>query len=392
MYALNILGFVTFSIFTDDISAMLNKLKNSGFSIHNVKVEKDRFIIGNIHWYNLNELQELVKDSSAELEILNKRGIIFKLLEYKRRLGIIMGTILACALIFYFSNTVLVIEVYGNESMSDRQIISVLNDYGIAIGKFIPALDIRRCERQIITAFDKFSWIGIRSSGCRILVEVSERVEAPEMVATSVPCNIISAKDAQIVDIKNVHMGMLVPMLNDGVKKGDLLISGTVDGKLDHDYYVHAMGEIIGRYDEEITFFQPYIDSVQNYSDEINRKSLYLFGMRIPLYVNKPIQSDFEYNEELNYLHIFKLSIPVGIICSEYKPYAVDETEYNEEQAKLLLENKIANYEANFYDGEDLKIINKKLDYKNKQDGIEVSVIYTLEGNIGIEQEILAKY
>ena len=73
MYDLNILGFVTFSIFTDDISAMLNKLKNSGFSIHNVKVEKDRFIIGNIHWYNLNELQELVKGSSAELKILNKR-------------------------------------------------------------------------------------------------------------------------------------------------------------------------------------------------------------------------------------------------------------------------------------------------------------------------------
>ena len=82
----------------------------------------------------------------------------------------------------------------------------------------------------------------------------------------------------------------------------------------------------------------------------------------------------------------------MGIICSEYKPYTIDETEYNEEQAKLLLENKIANYEANFYDGEDLKIINKQLDYKNKQDGIEVSVIYTLEGDIGIEQEILAKY
>ncbi len=390
--ALSVVGYVHFKIIAADISDFMNKLRNSGFSVHNVRAEGGKYISGDIHWYSLDELKALVSENSAQLETVSRRGIIFKAMDYRRRAGILIGAVLAAAMVALLSNTVLVIEVYGNESMSDAQIISVMNDYGISVGKFIPSLDLRRCERQIITAFDKFSWIGIRSVGCRILVEVSEMAEAPDMVPTSRPCNVISAKDAQIVEIRSVYMGMLVPMLYDGVKKGDLLISGTVDGKLDHDYYVHAMGEIIGRYDEKETFFQPYSDGTVNYSEKYEKKSLYLFGARIPLYIGTAAVGEYEYDETLDYLKILNLSLPVGIITSEYKPYTVDEVIYTREQAKVILEGKISNYEKNFIEGEELTVIGKKTDFKEKNNGLEVTVTYTLEGDIGVTQEIMAKY
>jgi similar to stage IV sporulation protein len=313
-------------------------------------------------------------------------------MRYRKRTGLIVGLVLAAAMVFYLSNTVLTIEVYGNESMSDADVISVLGDYGISIGKFIPNIDLRKCERQIITAFDKFSWIGIRSVGCRILVEVSEITEKPEMVPTYSPCNVISSKDAQIVEIKNVYMGMLVPMLYDGVKKGDLLISGTVDGKLQHDYYVHAMGEIIGRYDEKVSFFQSYEDTVTDYSERYERRSLYLFGLRIPLYIAADDNEKYEYSETLNYLSILNLKMPIGIIIGEVKPYTEAHVTYSDEQVKSLLEEKINNYERNFLEDTDVKMIDKKTEYITESDGISVNVTYTLEGNIGVTQEIMAKY
>lgn len=390
MYS-KILGYVSFKIFAADISDIVNKLRNSGFAVHDLRTD-GKFVYGEISWCDHDELKALVNGNSAQFEREDKHGLAFRLMGYKKRFGIAVGTVLAAAMIFYLSNTVLTIEVYGNESMSDTEIISVMNDYGIAIGKFIPSLDLRRCERQIITAFDEFSWIGIRSSGCRILVEVSERTEKPEMVPTASPCNIIAAKDAQIVEIKNVYMGMLVPMLYDGVKKGDLLVSGTVNGKLDHDYYVHAMGEIIGRYNEEITFFQPCSDTVTEYSDSFTRKSLYMFGIKIPLYLNKGIDGEYEFSESLNYLSVFNLKLPVGIVFEEIKPYVLTECIYDREQAVALLNEKIKNYEYNFYGGEDIEIIDKQTEYTEAEDGISVTVTYTLEGDIGITQEIMAKY
>ena len=41
---------------------------------------------------------------------------------------------------------------------------------------------------------------------------------------------------------------------------------------------------------------------------------------------------------------------------------------------------------------EDIEIINKQTEYTETEDGISVTVTYTLEGDIGITQEIMAKY
>lgn len=185
---------------------------------------------------------------------------------------------------------------------------------------------------------------------------------------------------------------MLVPMLYDGVKKGDLLISGTVDGKLDHDYYVHAMGEIIGRYDEKVAFTQKYCESVREYGESFERKSLYLFGLKIPLYLNKKVDFTYDYSEYLELSEVFGLEIPVGILHSEYKTYEVRENVYSTEEVKSMLEEKAARYEKNFYDGEDIVIVDKKTSLNETEEGITAEITYTLEGDIGVPQLIMAKY
>lgn len=389
---MDIKGFAVFKIVTDDVPQTMNLLKGGDFAVHDIRAAKGAEVTGEVHWYDVNKLKALMADRLVQLEITSRRGLVYMLMKYRRRLGIFIGVFLAAAVVFICSNTVLRIEVNGNETMSDSEVISVLNDYGISVGKYIPSLDIRKIERQIITAFDKFRWIGIRSSGCRIIVEVSEITDSPEMVATSVPCNIIAARDAQIVDVRNVYMGMLIPMINDGVKKGELLISGTVDGKLDHDYYVHAMGEVIGRYTDEITFTQPLCDTVRSYGDSFTRRSLYILGLRIPLYLNAKDDFAYDLDERLEYVNFLGLTLPVGTVFSEYMPYTEQEITYTPEEAETLLDEAVARYEKNFLDGEDIVIIDVQREFRRSEDKVEAVVTYTLEGDIGVEQEIMAKY
>ncbi|MGN0586549.1 MAG: sporulation protein YqfD, partial [Oscillospiraceae bacterium] len=377
---MDIKGFAVFKIVTDDVPQTVNLLKGGDFAVHDIRVTKGAEVTGEVHWYDVNKLKSLMADRPVQLEITSRRGLVYMLMKYRRRLGIFIGVFLAAAVVFICSNTVLRIEVNGNETMSDSEVISVLNDYGISVGKYIPSLDIRKIERQIITAFDKFRWIGIRSSGCRIIVEVSEITDSPEMVATSVPCNIIAARDAQIVDVRNVYMGMLIPMLGDGVKKGELLISGTVDGKLDHDYYVHAMGEVIGRYTDEVTFTQPLCDTVRSYGDSFTRRSLYILGLRIPLYLNDKDDFPCDLDERLEYVNFLGLTLPVGTVFSEYMPYTEQEITYTPEEAEALLDEAVARYEKNFLDGEDIVIIDVQREFHRREDSVEAVVTYILEG------------
>lgn len=387
----NLLGNVSFKMFAADCGIIVNKLRATGFAVKNLRIEGGKFVTGEVDWYNLDELKAFAADNKAQFEEINKKGLVFAAERYKKRLGIAAGLLLAVLLVFYFSNTVLRIEVYGNESVSDERVKSILADYGIKIGAFIPSLDLRASEQEIITALDTFSWIGIRSSGCRILVDISELAEKPQMIPRSTPCNVVAACDAQIVDIRNVYMGMLIPMLYDGVQKGDILISGTVDGKLDHDYFVHAMGEIIGRYNREVTFEQPYIDSIVNYGSPKTKKSLYLFGLRIPLYLNKAEKFDYEYSEEIKYAQVLGLDLPVGVVVSEIKPYTIDEVEYTPEQARIILESKISLYEKNFLEGKEIEVIDKQTEFTDSGSGMTVTINYCLESDIGVTQEILAK-
>ena len=386
----NIRGIITFEAIVSEPEAFLNMLKSSSVTAVNLNYKSGK-IQGDIYKSDFKELINISEKCSAQVSISDKKGSIFTVNKYRKRVGILLGIILAFAMAVYLSNIVMSIEIYGNETIPDKQIKSILEDNGICTGAFIPGINFRETERRIVSSVDDIAWIGIRSSGCKIQAEIREMDAPPEMVPTSVPCNIISSKDAQIVEIKNVHMGMLIPMLYDGVKKGDLLISGTVDDGQGGVYYAHSMGEIIGRYTEEVIFQQPYIDEQFDFGDTVTRKSLYFWGLKMPLYVGKKDFGQYEYDENMEYVRLFNLQFPVGILHSEYKPYTVNSVEYTSEQAKILLEDKIKLYEYNFFNGEDIKIVDKKLDFSSSNDKITVTVSYTLESNIGIIQEIMAK-
>ncbi len=384
-------SYVSFKIYSDDITKAVNILRDSAISIYEMKVEGNNFILGKINWYDLKEFKGIIDKTPATVEFISKKGYIYTIFNYKQRLGLIFGAFLAFIMVFMLSNSILSIKIFGNESLSDNEVTDVLNYYGISIGNFIPALDLRECENQIITAFDKFSWIGIRSNGPRIEVQVSEINEKPETVPINSPCNIVSTKDAQVISIENVYRGMLIPMLNDGVKKGEVLISGTVNGKLEHDYLVHSMGDIIGRYEENISFFQPLTDQKQIYEKTKITKSIYILGMKIPLSIFPKTELEYEFDEDVNLVKLMGLTFPIGTVTKEINPYYYSQVEFSTEQAKSILEEKLQIYETNFYENTDIKIVNREVAFIENADEVILNVRYTLEGNIGEKQRIFAK-
>ena len=386
----NIRGIITFEAAAAEPEAFLNILKQSAYPVSGLRYKGGR-IFGNIYRNDFPGVQQLAEKNGVLISISAKRGGIFTLRKYRFRTGIAIGLALAVLLVFYLSNVVMAVEVYGNEVLTDKQVISILRDNGIKIGAFLPGIDLRDAERKIVSSVDDIAWIGIRSSGCIIQAEISEMEEPPEMISTRTPCNVVSARDAQIVEIRSVDMGMLVPMLYEGVKKGDILISGTVEDGKGGVYFSHAMGEIIGRYNDKVTFSQNYTDESIRYTDRITRKYLSFFGLKIPLYVGRNNFGQYEYDETANYFRIFNIQLPIGTVVSEYHLYETAEEFYTPEKAQKSLEDKIKLYEKNFFEGEDISIIDREVYFSETESGMTATVKYTLESDIGVTQEIMAK-
>lgn len=386
----NIRGIITFEAVAPETEAFVNALKESSAPVSDMKVRNGR-IYGDIYRSDFGEVKKAAEKLGAQFSVRSKRGAVFTVRKYRRRFGMLIGFALAFALVVYLSNVVMIVEVYGNETLSDKQITSLLADQGIHIGAFIPSVDLREAESRIVSSSDDIAWIGLRSKGCKIQAEVSEIEASPQIVPTSVPCNIISARDAQIVAVNNVYMGMLVRMLHDGVKKGDLLISGTVEDGKGGVYFAHSMGEIIGRYTEKAVFKQSFEDERFDYGEKILRKKLYFFGAEIPLYIGRNNFGNYEYDETTDYAELFGIRFPVGIVTAEYKPYEICPVSYSSEQAKAILEDKIKQYERNFLSGGDITVADKEVFFS--EDGKEAKAVvkYTLESDIGVTQEIMAK-
>jgi similar to stage IV sporulation protein len=383
-------GIISFTIVTDSPEEFINLLRKSAVSARSMSV-CDGLLTGKCYGFDRAALMQIASSNHAEFIETGRKGFIFKALLYKGRYGIFAGLLASFIMVFFLSNIAMKIDITGNETMSDAEVAAVLEETGIYIGAYLPHVNLLAAERTIIANVSGVAWAGIKRNGPIVSVEISEMSGKPEITPTNMPCNVIATKNAQIVKINQVQLGMLKPMLGDTVKSGDVLVSGVVEGKLGNTYYVHALADITGRYTERITFNQSYIDREQKFSNSFTRRELFIFGLEIPLTPGFSNIENAEIEEAKNYFELFSLKMPIGIITTEIRPYKTIETTLTPELAKDRLDAKIARYEENFLLDEGVTIIEREVTYTENEDSSSVTVEYILESNICQTQYIYVK-
>lgn len=383
----NIRGIVSFKACGENVYKFINNIRESHI-VCTSQCCKNGFFYGQVYKRDIDKVFELAEKYSINIEITEKRGLRFKAYGYRFRFGIILGIFLVLGFVFYLSNIVVSIEVCGNVTVTDEQIISSLLDIGIYKGKFIPDINFRSCEQKLRLSIPDIAWTGIRHTGSRIVVDITEAVDPPEMVRDDIPCNIVAAHDAQITGAE-VYSGQLVKKVGDGVKKGDIIVSGTVDTGNGHLIKKHAMGKIIGIYKAEVTFKQNFEESGQIYTDDqVTKKYFDFFGYRIPLFFKDVDFDTYDYSESTNNFRIFGKTIPLGIVHSSYTPFVYDTITYSKEETDKKLQQKTSLYEKNFYDSKGIKVIERNIEKRVNGEYMEYIVTYSLEGPIGMDHEI----
>ena len=333
---------------------------------------------------------EVVAGMCVDVTQSREHGAAVVLKKYKKRYGLVIGFMLSVGIIAFLNDRVMMIEIGGNETISDSRIISLLEDTGISIGSRISDIDLRQAERRIKGMDKDVGWIGIRHTGSRVVVEISELTEPPEMQSKNTPCNIVASRDAQIKNVR-LYSGMLVPMVGDGVKKGDIIVSGVVDTKYGRSFYVHSIGEITGIYTEKMTFSKPLECEEYVGAGTAEKKAISIFGKRFVYSSEGSVDGEYEYNEDETPLTLGKITFPVSRVDMHYHLLEKATVTRTEEEAEQLIGERIDRYEKNFITGNS-EIVQRDIEKSVSNGVVTFSVTYTLEGEIGVEKQIFARY
>lgn len=384
-----IIGYVNIKVEGYFLERFINICISKKIFLWNIKRKKSSLLFANVSISDYKKLKQIAKKTKSRIKIQAKKGIPFILHRYRKRKIFLALLILVIISLVVTSNFIWNIDIKGNVSISEQEIIEELNNQGLKIGVSKNKLDTNSIINKIRLNRDDIAWIGINLKGTNAIVEIKETEKAPEVVDENEYCNIISDKTGIITKI-NVQEGTAAVSVGDIVKEGDILVNGYLEGKYTGIRYVHSQAYIEAKVwysKKEKFYFNQQIKVPTGVTEE--KYTLNINNFKINLYKTLSKFKNYDTINENKKLMLFSnFYLPIEIIKTTNYEYENQDITYTEEELKEIgrkkleeeLENEIENKE---------NIINKQVNVYGNEGYIEVEVIYEVLENIGIKDKIL---
>lgn len=320
------------------LERFLNICLRRSLLLWDIKKTGERRMTAKMSIRAFREIRPVARRTRTRLHILQRCGLPFLLHRYRKRKLALFGLALFVALLWYTSSHVMSITIYGNNRIATETIRTTLADYGVSPGAPLSALDQKYLQNQLTAALDDIAWVGINRSGSRIYVEVVERLEQDPKVDQETPCNLVAEKDGVIAKIE-ARQGQTMVKVGDGVRAGDVLVSGIMDNSATGFRYVHAFGDVYATtiYQQSGEYPLAYQEKLYT-GNETARYGISILGQDIPFFFNKrqPYATCEQAEEVTEYNPPVDILPPVYLKRTVYKEQQlVDRTRTEDEAVRL---------------------------------------------------------
>ncbi len=384
-----ILGYVKIKVEGYYIERFINICNTKKIFLWDVKRDKSIIMYARVRINEFKQLKHIAKTTQCKIEIEEKKGMPFFLNKYKKRKIFAICLISVVLMLTITSNYVWNIEIISDGTIDENEIITMLEQEGLGIGKLKGKIDVKKVINNIRLNRNDIAWMGINIEGTNAIVEIVKSTEKPEIVAEDEYCNIVSNKEGIITKI-NAQNGTKVANVGDLVRVGSPLVAGWLEGKYTGVRYVHARADIEAKVwytKKEKTYYNQVI-SVPTGNKE-NKYSLNFNNFKINFYKNL---SNFENYDTINESKKVKLFsnfyLPIEWKKSTNYEYQQKEVTYTEEELVNMVVPKLeAELKKEIKDTNN--IVNKQVNTYKNEGYIEVEVIYEVIEKIGTEEKII---
>lgn len=383
-----LLGFVNITVEGFFVERFINNCINNKVFLWSIKRINSTLVTANIGIGEFKKIRAIARKTKCKVSINSKKGLPIILNRYRKRklLLLILIPIFFCVLIT--STYIWNIEISGINNIEESEILSQLADEGIDIGKKKSGIDTKTVINNIRLKRNDISWMSIDMKGTNIIIKIVEADEKPNLINENEYCNIV-AKQKGIITKITADTGTALVKVGDVVEEGDILIGGYMEGKYTDTRYVHAKGNVEARiwYTKKLeSKFTREITEETGITE--NKYSINFNNFKINLYKSIPNFENYDTINETNKIQIFNnFYLPIEITKTTYVEQKTTNITYGKEELKeILIEELEKQFEAE--DINKLNVINKVVNFYEKENSIEIEMTYEVKNNIGIEEKL----
>lgn len=373
-------GYINFRAFGGFSDRFLNLCTRDGIPLWNIKNVKGNISASTtINGYL--SIRKSARKSGMHVMVLEKKGLIFFLKRNKIRVGILLGAVIFILITSILTQFVWSVSLVGNIDFEDDYLLSAFEKHGVKVGATVSSLDERDIAQTVVSEIDGLSWAAVNRKGTSVVIEVREKIIAPQIYDGETPTNLVASEDGVILSI-DVLYGNEEVKPGSAVAKGDLLISGVITHADGTENAIHADGYVKALVKRNEVFSGNSF-SVFKQIKEKTRKSIFFFGLKIPLGMSAP---ESFFTEHKSFLESEKLLLPVGIITQYGAEFSAEPIITDKETNEML-----ALWENSCYVKEllDYSVIQQSsVTKKNGKSGTEFAFYGECEQEIGTLQEI----
>ena len=366
----------------------LNLCSNQRILIWNLKRKKDEFeFCTSRKAYQM--MQAYKEKTNVNLAVKGEYGLPFFFYRYRKRKGFILGFFLCALLIFVSSRYIWEIKIDGTENYTKEQMTEYLKTQGIREGIRKKYVFCDELEEKIRADFSEASWVSCDIEGTCLTVRVKESLTEPD--AIKIPneaCDVIADRDGIISSIVTRN-GTPMVRKNDAVKKGDILISGTIELYNEFDELletnkISADGDIYAQtvYHYEDSFPLHYYEKIYTGNEtEIYRLKTGKYEILLP---HGKIQ--YEQFDETTSEKTLRLGrtfyLPFVLLTTQRKEYDTKQVNLSETEAREKARKKIETYKESLLE-QGFELISEDFDVSVTGDMCELKGTVTVIQSIG---------
>lgn len=319
-------GYVEFAARGGFPERFINLCSNNKINISDVRIyQQGLYGICDINSYR--KIRPVAKKSGMKVNIVKRHGLPFFIYKNRNRKGIAVGLMFFIIITMFLSGRIWIVKVNGNETIPDETILASYEKLGVKAGIRKGVIDSEETSLRALTEIDSLMWNAVNIDGCRITIEVKERLEKNIKEEDETPQNIVASFPGQIVRVEN-FLGTQLIETGSAVEKGDVVISGAVINKDETVDFYKAEANVFARTKRTIEIKEDAVRQMRVYKKVRRKYILSFFTLEIPVWFLNSQKADSDFYRDENFLSLTEAKLPVGFI-TERRAF------YNEEQVRL---------------------------------------------------------
>lgn len=323
-------------------------------------------------------IRECAVKSGMRLKHNKAIGLPFFIKKHRHRAGVICGLGIFFAVIGMLSSMVWTIEISSNSAVTDEEILSVLEEAGLKPGVFKDSINAPEIRFYALSRLPDVTYLTVNLIGSSVQVEVTERIDEPDLLYDDTPCDIVSGVEGQLA-VLEIYQGTKLHSVGEAISKGEVLVGGFAELADGSVRFRHAEAYAVINTQISISSDESFQSTTLYRKKTEKHTKLHIFGIDIPLY----IQSDNKPNLiRSSYLTAGETKLPIGYTQEIYTEYAKKELTTNKQKNQLSTAESYFTKKINLLGGAEILS-------ENISTGDTITGEFTASVSAGIKQQML---